>query len=64
MNRWPKYIVLPAALLIYMVAMLVFGIYRNGGHLPHNFWMSLIVELLVVLALFYLLKKRYDKYGR
>lgn len=59
-KRWPKYIILPMALLIYSIAMTVFGIHRNNGKLPDDFWLFLVVEVAVIIALYYLLKKKHN----
>lgn len=56
MKRWPKYIVLPVALLIYFVAMAIYGIRMNNGELPDRFGLIVAIELVVLVALFWLLK--------
>ena len=61
MKRWPKYIVLPVALLLYFVAMAVYGILHNGNRLPDDFWLILGVELVILGLLFFVLKKRHDR---
>ena len=61
MKRPPKYIALPVALLIYFVAMTVYGIIHNGNRLPDDFWTILAVELLVLVLLFFVLKKKHDR---
>lgn len=58
MKQWPKYIVLPVALLIYFVVMAVYGIRMNNGALPERFGLIVTIELVVLVALFLLLKKR------
>lgn len=60
MKRWPKYIVLPVALLIYFVAMAIYGIRMNNGELPDRFGLIVTIELVVLVALFWLLKRRSD----
>lgn len=63
MKRWPKHIVLPIALAAYFLAMAVFSIYHKGGQLPDNFLVIVLVEALVIVALYFLLKKRRDMKG-
>lgn len=58
MKRWPKYIVLPVALLIYFIVMAVYGIRMNNGALPERFGLIVTIELVVLVALFWQLKKR------
>ena len=58
MKKWPKYKTLPLALLLYFVVMAALGIKQNHGILPNNFWISVVVELLVIVALYWLLKKK------
>ena len=60
MKRWPKYKTMPVALLIYFVAMAVFSIYHNNWQLPDRFLLIIVVELVVIIALYFLLKKRYN----
>ena len=57
-RKWPKYIVMPVALLIYFGVMAVYSIVQKGGKLPDNFGIIVTVELLVIALLYYLLKKR------
>lgn len=56
--KWPKYKVLPIALLIYFVAMAVYGIVRNNGQLPEDFFLICGIETVILVALFLLLKRR------
>lgn len=58
MKRWPKYIVLPVALLINFVVMAVYSIRMNNGALPDRFGLIVAIELVVLVALFWLLRKR------
>lgn len=58
MKRWPKYKTLPLALLIYFAAMAAYSIYHNHGQLPDHFALIVAVELVVLLALYFLLKRK------
>lgn len=58
MKRWPKYKTLPLALLIYFVAMAAYSIYHNHGQLPDSFLLIVVVEIVVLAALYLLLRKR------
>lgn len=53
-----KYIVIPVALLCYTAAMSCYSIYHNEGRLPKDFFLVLVIELLITLALFFLLRLR------
>lgn len=57
--KWPKYKVLPVALLLYFVAMAVYGIVHNGGHLPDNFFLICTIELVILVVLFLLLRHKH-----
>lgn len=57
--KWPKYKVLPVALLLYFVAMAVYGIVHNRGHLPDNFFLICAIELLILVVLFLLLRHKH-----
>ncbi len=63
MKKYPKYIVMPIALLIYFIAMTVYGLKMNHWKLQDNFWLICCIELLVIGGLFYILKYRKDKYN-
>lgn len=58
MKKWPKYIVLPVALFLYFITMAVYGIKQNDWRLPEDFWTIVIIETVVLVALFFVLKKR------
>lgn len=60
MKRLPKYIALPAILAIYFVIMAAYGIASNNGHLPDDFLLITIVEALVLVVLFFLLKRQHE----
>lgn len=57
MKRMPKYIVIPALLLIYFVAVAAWSIWKRGGVLPENFVVTVAVELAIVVAVFFLLRR-------
>ena len=59
--KWPKYKTMPIALLIYFVAMAVYGIVHNGGKLPPDFWLISCIELVILVALFFLLRYQYKR---
>ena len=62
MKKYPKYIVMPVALLIYFICMTVYGLKQNDWHLQDDFWTICIVELIIIallyLSLRHLQKKR------
>lgn len=61
MKRIPKYKTLPAALLIYFIAMTIYGLKRNHWHLQEDFWTICIVEFVVITVLFISLKYLHRK---
>jgi len=61
MGRIPKYIIVPALLLIYFVVVAVWSIKQRNGELPDNFALTVIVELILVGAVFFFMRKRYRK---
>ncbi len=64
MKKWPKYKVLPLALLLYFVAMAVYGVVRNDGSLPANFFLICGIELVILVGLYLLLKKKHERMNR
>ena len=64
MKKWPKYKVMPLALLIYFVAMAVYSIVHSGGHLPQNFYQICGIEVVILVALYWLLKKKHERMHR
>lgn len=62
MKRWPKYKTLPLALLIYCIAMGVYGVMHNDGKLPDDdFFLICAIEVAIIVALFFLLRYQYNK---
>lgn len=61
MKRWPKYKTLPLALLIYCIAMGVYGVMHNEGKLPDDFFLICAIEVAIIVALFFLLRYQYNK---
>lgn len=61
MSRPPKYIALPVALAIFFVVILVFSIKQRGGMLPDNFAITVVVEIIILIALFLLLRYKHKK---
>lgn len=56
MKKYPKYIVMPVALLLYFLAMAVYGYKNNGNKLPDNFAVIVLVEALILVILFLVMR--------
>lgn len=52
---------MPIALLIYFVAMAIYGIVHNDGKLPQDFWLISCIEIVILVALFFLLRYQYKR---
>lgn len=61
MKKYPKYIVMPTALLIYFIAMTIYGMKMNQWKLQDNFWLICIIEIAVIVVLYFALKYQYKK---
>lgn len=61
MKKYPKYIVMPTALLIYFIAMTIYGMKMNQWKLQDNFWLICIIEITVIVVLYFALKYQYKK---
>ncbi len=62
--KWPKYIVMPCALLIYFIAMAVYGIVHNDGNLPQDFFLICGIELIILVVLFFLLRAKHRRLNK
>ena len=56
MKKYPKYIVMPVALLIYFICMTLDGLKRNEWRLQDDFWTICVVEFVIIAALFFTLR--------
>lgn len=56
MKKYPKYIVMPTALLIYFIVMTIYGLKMNNWKLQEDFWTICITELVTLVALFFALR--------
>lgn len=56
MKKYPKYIVMPVALLIYFICMTLYGLKRNEWRLQDDFWTIFVVEFVIIAALFFTLR--------
>lgn len=61
MKKYPKYVVLPIALALYFLAMVVYSIHRNDGHLPADFAVTVTVEVVILVLLFWVLRYLHKK---
>ena len=61
MKKYPKYIVMPTALLIYFIAMTIYGMKMNQWKLQDNFWLICIIEIVIIVVLYFALKYQYKK---
>jgi membrane protein YdbS with pleckstrin-like domain len=64
-GRWPKYKMLPLALLLYLVVMSVYGWKRF--HLEDRmgeFCLIVAVEVVIIVLLYFLLKRQYKRRQR
>lgn len=61
MKKYPKYIVMPTALLIYFIAMTIYGMKMNQWKLQDNFWLICIIENVIIVILYFALKYQYKK---
>ena len=64
MKKYPKYIIMPSAIALYFVVMALFSIRQNDGKLPPQFFLIVIVEAVVVVALFLALRYLHRKRGQ
>lgn len=64
MKKWPKYRVLPIALFVYFVAMAVYGIVHHGGRLPDDFFLICGIEVVILVILFFVLRKKHERMNR
>lgn len=61
MKKYPKYIVLPTAMLIYFICMTIYGLKMNHWRLQNDFWTICAVETVILVVLFFSLRYLHKK---
>ena len=61
MRKLPKYIVMPLVLAIFFIAVLLLSIKQNHGHLPDDFVLIAVVEAIILISLFFVLRYLHQK---
>lgn len=61
MKKFPKYIIVPLALLVYFLAVMAYSINERNGELPPHFVVTILVEIAILVIIFFLLRHREKK---
>jgi len=60
-SKYPKYILLPGALALYFVVLAYMQYKDNGYHLRDDFAQGVIIEVLILVSLFVILRYQHKK---